>query len=888
MGDKHKNNKEKLPTKYDPQEVEQRIYGYWLDGGHFKAEANDERRPFSIAMPPPNVTADLHVGHALNNTLQDVLIRHARMLGYEALWQPGTDHAGIATQHMVEVKLLEEEDKTRHDMSRAEFNREVWKWKEKYEQRIVSTLQELGASPDWDRMRFTLDEGLSRAVREVFVRLHEKGFIYRGNYLINWCPGCQTALSDIEVEHHEQQGKLHYIEYPISGVDKQEKVMVATTRPETMLGDTALAVHPDDERYEHLVGATAVVPLAGRQIPIISDPHVDPEFGTGVVKVTPAHDPDDFEMGLRADLEQIKVIGADGKMTEQVPQKYVGLEVKECRDRLIEDLEDEGYLSEIEDHQHAVGYCYRCDTGIQPLTSRQWFVRMEELAQPAIDAVEDGKVRFIPERFGRIYLNWMENIRDWCISRQLWWGHQIPAWYCQDCDEIIVAREEPSECSKCSSENLQQDPDVLDTWFSSALWPFSTQGWPEETPELEYFYPTDVLVTGWDIIPFWVARMIFSGIEFTGEVPFSDVLIHGLVLDSEGRKMSKSLGNGVHPLEVVKEYGADALRFCLLFGNTPGNDMRFFWERAETGRNFANKLWNACRFALMHLPEDFEPASLDDVDLRLEDRWILTQMNETVQTVDEYLEQYQLGEALQEIYDFSWSQLCDWYIEMVKSRLTDGGDAAAESVLLSGLKAVLKLLHPFMPFVTEELWGALPGADGALISAGWPQAENMLCDMGAREQVELWMTVIRCIRNLRSEVNIPPSEQVDVWVLGSDEARNSLNEGTRHLSDLAGVKNLHLKEQDISSPEKALVEVAGEVRVVLPLEGVVDLEREKERLDNKLQDSIRMLERSRNKLRNEDFVNKAPEEVVQKERDRLKEAESEVEHLRNRIQQISG
>ncbi len=880
----------KLPHRYEPQKVEQKVYDYWMQGGFFAAKVDESKEPYTIVMPPPNVTGDLHLGHALDNTLQDVLIRRARMQGYEALWQPGTDHAGIATQHVVEKRLLQEEGISRRDMSRQDFVDEVWSWKDELEESIISTLQRMGASADWSRKRFTLDEGLSRAVQEVFVQLYEKGMIYRGDYLINWCPGCSTALSDIEVEHKDESGRLYHIEYPVLDSDG-ETVTVATTRPETMLGDTALAIYPDDERFAHLVGKTAVVPLVNREVPIIADHQVDPEFGTGAVKVTPAHDPDDFEMGLRADLPQVQVIGSDGNMTENAPDEYSGLPYSECRELVVGHLQQKGYLKKIEDHQHAVGHCYRCETGIQPLISRQWFVRMDELAEPAVQAVLDGRIRFIPERFNRVYLNWMDNIRDWCISRQLWWGHRIPAWYCQECDEVIVARQKPQMCPECCSDSLRQETDVLDTWFSSALWPFSTQGWPEETPEMEYFYPTDVLVTGWDIIPFWVARMIFSALEFTDDIPFSDVLIHGLVLDPQGRKMSKSLGNGVHPLEVVEEYGADALRFCMLFGNTPGNDMRFFWERAEAGRNFANKLWNACRFAIMHLPDDYQPAAVADLTLRPEDKWLLTRLAETIDAVDEYMHKYQLGEALKEIYEFSWSELCDWYIEMSKPRLS--GDKkqdaeAARTVLLVGLRTVLKLLHPFMPFVTEELWDALPGEDSALITARWPQSDQLPRSQEASDRVTLWMAVIRCARNLRAEVNVSPAEQVQLSIIADAADREKLREARRHFSELAGVKELHLMDASSSPPEKALVDVVGNMRVALPLEGVVDLQQERQRLEKKLEDSLRMLQRSRNKLNNEQFVTKAPDEVVEQEKERLQDAKDQVENLRSRIKQISG
>ncbi len=876
-----------LPSRYDPAEVEEDIYRLWEEGRYFRARVDCSRPPYTIMMPPPNVTSDLHVGHALNNTLQDVLIRRARMRGFESLWQPGTDHAGIATQRVVEMHLREDRGITRHDLGREEFVRETWRWKEKYEDNIVQQLKRLGASPDWDRIRFTFDDGLSRAVKEVFVRLYERDLIYRGDYLINWCIDCGTALSDIEVEHEDKVGRLYHVRYPLAGSD--DHIVVATTRPETILGDTGMAVHPDDGRYSHLIGECAVVPLMDREVPIIADDWVDPDFGTGIVKVTPGHDPNDFEMGLRADLPTIKVIDEDGRMTDDAGM-YAGLDREEARERVVEDLKAGGLLERIEEHEHAVGMCYRCDSVVEPLVSKQWFVRMKPLAEPAMQVVRDGKVKFVPERFSRVYLNWMENIRDWCISRPLWWGHQIPAWYCAECGEINVARQEPEECASCAGSELTRDTDVLDTWFSSALWPFSTQGWPDETEEMSYFFPGDVLVTAWDIIPFWVARMIFTSLEFTGEVPFHDVLIHGVVLDPQGRKMSKSLGNGVDPLEVIEDYGADALRFCLLFGNKPGNDMRFHWDRTEAGRNFANKLWNACRFVLMHLDEDdFTPGVPDAEELETEDRWLLTRLHELVETVDDHFTGYQLGEALREIYDFAWSEYCDWYIELVKSRLA-GDDScsrrAALQVLYSGLSAILRLLHPFMPFVTEQMWQAGPESDEQLICAPWPRSEDFPVKSRARYEMQSFMEVIRCIRNLRAEVNVPPSQQVMVQIIAGEEDRQLIGDLQHHIEDMAGVSEVQFLEGTNDRPQQALAGVASDVQVFLPLRGVIDLEREIERLNSNLTEVMTRIEKSRGKLANEDFVQKAPREVVDQERRRLSETESEAEHLKRRLAEL--
>ncbi|MFP4201000.1 MAG: valine--tRNA ligase [Clostridia bacterium] len=877
-----------LPPHYDPHDVEDRTYRAWEEAGAFRAEVNPDRTPYTIMMPPPNVTSNLHVGHALNNTIQDVLIRKHRMQGYETLWQPGTDHAGIATQHVVSSHLMKERGLSRQDLGREAFEREVWKWKEIYEASIINQMRKLGFSADWTRTRFTMDEGLSRAVRKVFVNLYDGGHIYRGEYMINWCVSCHTALSDIEVEHKEREGHLYYVRYPVRG-GTDDYITIATTRPETILGDTAVAVHPEDGRFSHLVGRTAIVPLVDRPVPIIGDEAVDPEFGTGAVKITPFHDPNDFEMGERRDLESIQVIDEDGRMTAAAGEAYLEMDRFEARKRVVDDLREAGLLVKMEKHRHSVGECHRCHTIVEPLISRQWFVSMKDLAGPAIEAVESGRVTFVPERFGRIYLHWMYNVRDWCVSRQLWWGHRIPAWYCEECDEVVVSEEDPTECPSCGG-SLYQDPDVLDTWFSSALWPFSTLGWPDKTPEMDYFFPTDVLVTGWDIIPFWVSRMIFSALEHVDEIPFHTVLIHGLVLDAEGRKMSKTLGNGVDPLEVVERYGADALRFSLLFGNSPGNEMRFFWERVEAGRNFANKLWNACRFVLMNVDAEFDPGA-KPTSLEPEDRWILDRLGRVVEEVNRDLEDYQIGEALRRTYDFAWSEFCDWYIEMAKTRLAEG--VALESrhtalhTLLEVLAGLLRLLHPILPFVTEEMWGAIPGRDGLLIEALWP-GDKEYPRSGDDLGVPLLQEVIRTIRNLRAEVNISPGTRVPVILAAPTSSEDKLRRFENHVLELAAVEELEFAPEDFDRPDQALTGVAGEVQVFLPLEGVVDLERERERLGKKLEEAQANLERSRAKLANEDFRTKAPGEVVTREGERASDLEKEVEHLEMRLREIGG
>jgi len=856
-----------LEKVYNPKAMEEKWYNYWLEGNHFYADNAKEGPVFSIVIPPPNVTGQLHMGHALDNTLQDIITRWRRMQGYNTLWLPGTDHAGIATQIRVEEELRKE-GLTRHDLGREAFLKRVWDWKEKYGNTIINQLKRLGASCDWSRERFTLDEGCSRAVREVFVSLYEKGLIYRGHYLINWCVECNTALSDVEVEHIESPGKLYYIRYPFA--DGDGYITVATTRPETMLGDTAVAVNPEDDRYKDLVGKTLRLPLTDRTIPVIADSFVSPEFGTGLVKVTPAHDPNDYAMGERHNLPQIQVIGEDGVMTKEAG-RYAGLTREECRKRVVEDLKAAGLLEKIEDHMHAVGHCYRCDSVVEPLISEQWFVKMKPLAEPAIEVVKNGQVRFIPERFTKLYLNWMENIRDWCISRQLWWGHRIPVWYCDNCGETIVSKVDPTHCPKCNSDRLTQDPDVLDTWFSSALWPFSTMGWPDATKDLERYYPTSLLVTGFDIIFFWVARMIVMGLEFTGKPPFSEVLIHGLVRDSQGRKMSKSLGNGVDPLEVIEEYGADALRFTLVRGGSLGNDMRYYPEQVEASRNFANKVWNATRFALMNL-DGFVPAATP-TDFSLGDRWILSRYQRTVERVTNYLSEYDLAEASRAIYEFTWNELCDWYVEISKPYLSGKFGAevkyTTQWVLWTVLDGTLRLLHPFMPFITEELWQALPGTGETIVRAAWPLAQERMLDPQAEGDMAVLMDVVRSIRNVRSEKQVLPSRRIKALVFADGRPREFLEENRLYVESLAGLGELEIGPATGEKPEQAIFAVASGVEIYLPLEGLVDLEAERKRLEKELANSEQEIKRCEAKLSNEGFLAKAPPEVVEKERAKL-------------------
>lgn len=874
-----------MPKTYNPKEVEAKWYDYWEKNKYFRSKVDPNREPFCIVMPPPNVTGQLHMGHALDNTLQDILTRWKRMQGYNALWLPGTDHAGIATQAKVEEQLAKE-GLSRYDLGREKFLQRVWEWKEKYGGRITTQLRRLGSSCDWDRERFTMDEGCSRAVLEVFVRLYEQGLIYRDYYIVNWCCHCRTTISDIEVEHIERPGHLYYIKYPVKG-SENDFVPIATTRPETMLGDVAVAVHPGDGRYKHLVGKTLILPLVGREIPVIADEYVDPEFGTGAVKITPAHDPNDFEIGKRHNLPEIIVIGKDAKMTGEAGPKYEGMDRWECRKQVVKDLEARNLLIKIEDHNHAVGHCYRCNNVIEPMLSKQWFVRMKPLAEPAIKAVKEGRIRFIPERFTRIYLNWMENIRDWCISRQLWWGHRIPVWYCNECGETIASREPVKECSACGSDNLKQDPDVLDTWFSSALWPFSTLGWPEKTMDLAYYYPTSVLVTGRDIIFFWVARMIFSGLAHMNDVPFKEVFIHGLVLDALGRKMSKSLGNGVDPIDVIESHGADSLRFMLVTGNTPGNDLRFHFERLDGARNFANKIWNASRFALMNL-QDYDPNYVPDKEsYTLADRWILSRYQQVVNDVTGNLEKYELGEAARVLYEFIWSEVCDWYIELVKPRLygktTPEDRKTAQYVLASVLRGTMELLHPFMPFITEEIWQRLPHRGETIMLAQWPGYDEGLRDAAAEEKMNSIMDVTRGIRQIRSEMNVPPGRKAEALVVSaSAEIREALEEGRDYIEGLANAE-LKIYSSLDEKPEQAAAAVARGVDIYVPLKGLIDIDKEIARLKKELSAVEKDLARVQKKLGNEAFLTKAPAEIVEKERCKEAELSGKAETLKERL-----
>ena len=845
--------RKELAKTYEPQEVEDRIYRFWEEGGYFHAEAHPDKKPYTIVMPPPNITGQLHMGHALDETLQDILIRWRRMQGYEALWVPGTDHASIATEAKI-VEAMAKEGLTKEDLGREGFLERAWAWKETYAGRIEQQLKKLGSSCDWERERFTLDEGCSKAVREVFVRLYEKGLIYRGERIINWCPHCKTSISDAEVEFEEKDAFFYHLRYPIEGTG--EYLELATTRPETMLGDTAVAVHPDDERYKALVGKNVILPLVNKAIPVVADTYVEMDFGTGVVKITPAHDPNDFEVGLRHDLPVITVTTEDGHMNE-LAGKYAGMTLMDCRKAVVKDLEDGGYLVKTEPLKHNVGSCYRCRTVIEPRVSQQWFVKMKPLADPAIEAVRSGRTKFVPERFDKVYYNWMENIRDWCISRQLWWGHRIPAWYCPDCGEIVVSREDPAACPKCGSTALKQDEDTLDTWFSSALWPFSTLGWPDKTPELSYFYPTSTLVTGYDIIFFWVARMIFSGVEHMGEAPFDTVLIHGLIRDAQGRKMSKSLGNGVDPLEVIAQYGADALRFMLATGNSPGNDMRFTTEKVESSRNFANKLWNAARFILMNLGDgDIEPGLPDT--LTLEDKWILSKFNSLARAVTDNLEKFELGLAVQKLYDFIWDQFCDWYIELCKARLQGEKAADARRVLVFVMTRTLSLLHPFMPFVTEEIWQSLPHEGEALIRAPWPVYDEALAFPAEEKEMERVMDAIRAIRNRRAEMNVPPSRKAEVYV--ETAFADTFHTGAPFIQRLASASAVRVGES---------FEVPGAVKIVtadatiqIPMDELVDRAAELARLSKERESVQKQLDGAQARLNNPAFTSKAPEAVV--------------------------
>ena len=876
-----------IPKVYDPKTFEKKWYAYWEKNRLFHAEVEPQKTPYSIVIPPPNVTGQLHMGHAMDNTLQDILIRWRRMQGYNTLWMPGCDHAGIATQAKVE-EALREEGLTRYDLGREKFLERVWAWKEKFGNRIMSQLRSLGSSCDWERERFTMDEGCSRAVREVFVSLYEGGLIYQGTRITNWCPRCHTALSDIEVEHETEVGHLWHLRYRFA--DSDDYVEIATTRPETMFGDTGVAVHPEDVRYREMVGRTLILPIANRQIPLFADEYVDPTFGTGAVKVTPAHDPNDFDMGKRHGLEQIKVIENDGTMGEGAG-RYAGMDRYACRKALVKELAALGVLVETEEHEHAVGHCSRCHTTVEPLVSKQWFVKMASLAKPAIEVVREGRIHFVPERFTKIYENWLENIRDWCISRQLWWGHRIPAWYCDDCGKVSVSRTDLTACPACGSSHLHQDEDVLDTWFSSALWPFETMGWPEKTPELQQFYPTRTLVTGYDIIFFWVARMVMMGLKFGGDIPFHHVFIHGLVRDSQGRKMSKSLGNGIDPVEVIDKYGADTLRFMLVTGNTPGNDMRFYWARVEAARNFANKLWNASRFMLMNL-QGFDRSFVPKAeDYTLADRWILSRYARTSAVVTENLEKFELGEAARAIYEFIWGEFCDWYIELVKPRLyAEEGDSrrTAQYVLGYVLERTLRLLHPFMPFITEEIWQHIPHEGKSIMTAPWPTGEETWLDKENEASMEAIMEVIKAIRNMRAEVNAAPGKKSEAILHFSDAAQQAVftaNDGYLHA--LAEADPVTILSPTAERPENAMTAAAGGVEIYLPLKGLIDMEKETARLSKELDGLTKEIARTEGKLANKKFVTKAPVAVVAKEREKLQDYEEKKRVVEERLRYLT-
>ena len=872
---------EELAKTYDPGEVEDRIYKFWLDGKYFHAEVDANKEPYTIVIPPPNITGQLHMGHALDDTLQDILIRYKRMQGYSALWLPGTDHASIATEAKI-VEAMKAEGLTKEDLGREKFLERAWAWKEQYGGRIISQLKKLGASCDWERERFTLDEGCSNAVREVFVRLYQKELIYRGERIINWCPNCLTSISDAEVVYNESEGNFWHLRYPVK--DSDEYLQLATTRPETLLGDTAVAVHPDDERYKHLVGKTVILPLVGREIPIVADSYVEMDFGTGVVKITPAHDPNDFEVGLRHNLPVINVMTDDAKINE-LGGKYQGMDRYEARKAMVADLEAEGFLVKVEPLKHNVGSCYRCNSVVEPRVSKQWFVKMAPLAEPAVKAVKDGDIKFIPSRLEKIYFNWMENIKDWCISRQLWWGHRIPAWYCKDCGEIIVSRTDPDKCSKCGSENIVQDEDTLDTWFSSALWPFSTLGWPEEKIDLKYFYPTNTLVTGYDIIFFWVARMIFSGLEYTDSVPFNTVLFHGIVRDANGLKMSKSLGNGIDPLVEIEKYGADALRFTLATGNTPGNDMRYSPERVEASRNFANKIWNAARFLLMNLKSD-EEIELPK-DIALEDKWILTKYNQLVRDVTENLDKYELGLAVAKLYDFIWDVFCDWYIELCKSRLGGEDETAANtarSVLVYVFTGVLKLLHPFMPFITEEIWQSLPHSGESIMISKWPEYTEELNFGADAENFEKVIAVIRAIRNRRSEMNVPPSKKAKICI--ASESKEIFEDGAAFINRLASGSSVEVAD-NFDMPDAVMV-ITDSAKIYIPLNELVDFTAELARLNKELEAANKDKAFYEGKLNNPGFVAKAPEAVVNQQRELLAKTLDKISLLEESISKIKS
>ena len=881
--------KKELEKTYNPGEIEDRLYQKWLDNKYFHAEVDETKKPYTIVIPPPNITGKLHMGHALDETLQDILIRFKKMQGYNTLWQPGTDHASIATEVKI-IDALKKEGIEKEDLGREKFLERAWKWKEEYGGTIVSQLKKLGSACDWDRERFTMDEGCSKAVEEVFIRLYEKGYIYKGSRIINWCPVCKTSLSDAEVEHEEQDGHFWHIKYPIVGTD--DFLEIATTRPETMLGDTAIAVHPDDERYKDIVGKKAILPLVGKEIPIVADSYVDKEFGTGAVKITPAHDPNDFEVGKRHNLPEINVMNDDATINEN-GGKYAGMERYEARKAIVHDLEEQGYLVKVVPHSHNVGTHDRCHTTVEPLIKQQWFVRMDELAKPAIEAVKNGDLKFVPERFDKIYLHWLENIRDWCISRQIWWGHRIPAYYCDECGEVVVSRGMPEKCPKCGCTHFTQDEDTLDTWFSSALWPFSVLGWPDKTEELDYFYPTDVLVTGYDIIFFWVIRMVFSGYEHTGKAPFHTVFIHGLVRDSLGRKMSKSLGNGIDPLEIIDQYGADALRMTLVTGNAPGNDMRFYNERVEASRNFANKVWNASRFIMMNLGDKklTQPA---DFKVRPADRWIMSKCNNLVKDVTENMDKFELGIALSKIYDFIWDEFCDWYIEIAKYRIyhADEDPESANDALWTlreVLKKGLKLLHPYMPFVSEEIYSKLVPEEESLMMSDWPQYDESWNYPIAENIAEHYKEIIRGIRNVRAEMNVPKNRKATAYVVCEDAQLCTGLEMLRQAAqNMAAVNDLIIQHDTVGIPEDAVSIVVPDATVYLPLEELIDFEQEIERLEKEETRLTKEIARATGMLNNEKFVSKAPEAKVQEEREKLETYEQMMAQVKERLEGLKA
>lgn len=855
-----------IAKTYDPKQVEDRLYKEWMEKDYFHAVIDHDKKPFTIVIPPPNITGQLHMGHALDNTLQDILIRWKRMQGYCALWLPGTDHASIATEAKI-VDAMAKEGLTKDMIGREKYLEKAWDWKKHYGGRIVEQLKKLGSSCDWKRERFTMDEGLSEAVKEVFLRLYKKGLIYKGERITNWCPNCNTSISDIEVEYEEKDGNFWHLRYPIK--DSGEYLVVATTRPETMLGDTAVAVHPEDERYKHLIGKMVILPLMNREIPVIADEYVDKEFGTGVVKITPAHDPNDFEVGLRHNLPQINVMNNDGTMNESAKQ-YQGMDRYEARKQVVEDLKNLDLLLKIEPHKHNVGTCQRCRTIVEPLVSKQWYVKMKPLAEPAIEVVKNGTIKFVPERFSKIYFNWMENIQDWCISRQLWWGHRIPAYYCLECGHMMVESDMPDICPKCGSARIEQDPDTLDTWFSSALWPFSTLGWPKQTEDVKYFYPTDVLVTGYDIIFFWVARMIFSGVEQMGKEPFKYVLIHGLVRDAQGRKMSKSLGNGIDPLDIIDQYGTDALRFALSIGNSPGNDLRFSTEKIESSRNFANKIWNASRFVLMNFEDNLDFTKVDSEKFTVADKWILSRVNTLAKEVTENLDKFELGIALQKVYEFIWEEFCDWYIELVKPRLYDRENDTrleAQYVLNYVLGNAMKLLHPYMPFVTEEIYQHLINDDGSIMISRWPEYREDYSFPAEEAKMKLIMEAIRNIRNIRAEMNVPPSKRAKIIFVASAKAEAEiLEEGKSFFERLASASEVSVQSDKSGIPGDAVGMVIAGAEIFIPLEELIDIEKEIERLEKEKSNLQKELDRVNGKLQNQGFVAKAPEKVIEEEK----------------------